>query len=256
MPSQRVYFENQQGHRLAGIIDLPEASPTAFGIFAHCFTCTKDLKAIVRVSRGLAKHGIGMLRFDFTGLGDSRGSFSDSNFSTNLEDIKAAVDWISKEHQAPQLIMGMSLGGAAIMASANNIPSAKAIITLAAPSCTVHLAEFLSKTNPAIESTGEGEVVIGGRTHLMRSQLLESLRSTDLKSAISQIKIPHLVLHSPVDETLDFRHAEEIFALTGGPKSLVTLVGSDHLLVNQPDDVRYVADLIATWSSKFIGPDN
>ena len=253
MPSQRVYFQNQAGERLAGILDLPASSPTSFALFSHCFTCTKDLKAIVRISRGLAKHCIGVLRFDFTGLGDSHGDFSNSNFESNLADIQAAVGWLNAEHESPKLLMGHSLGGAAMMASANKISSAKAIVTLAAPSCTKHLAKFLGQTNPAIETEGVGEVTIGGRTHTIRNQMLESLANFDLAPAIEQIDIPHLIFHSPADETLDFHHAEDIFAKTGGAKSLITLVDSGHLLVNRPDDVGYVSDLIAIWASRFLG---
>lgn len=252
MPSQRVYFENESGVRLSGLLELPE-TPVAFALFSHCFTCTKDLKAIVRISRGLARHGIGVLRFDFTGLGDSHGVFADSNFESNLADIRAAVAWLTGEYGGPQLLLGHSLGGAAMMAAASEIESARALATLASPSCTKHLAEFLDRTNPAIRTSGEGQVTIGGRTHTMKRQLLDSLANNDLKPAIANIRIPHLVLHSPADETLAFRHAEEIFALTGGAKALITLVDSDHLFVNRPSDVTYVADLIATWSKRFLG---
>ncbi|MEM9942892.1 MAG: alpha/beta fold hydrolase [Planctomycetota bacterium] len=248
MPSQRVYFENEAGIRLAGIMDLPQETSKTFALFSHCFTCTKDLKAIVRISRGLARHGIGVLRFDFTGLGDSQGNFSKSNFESNLVDIQSAANWLRDNYSAPQLLLGLSLGGAAMMASTHAVESAKAIATLAAPSCTHHLAEFLAQTNPEIESSGAGEVVIGGRTHLMTSQLLDSLRRFDLKKEIEGIEIPHLILHSPADETLDYRHAEILFELTGGPKSLLTLSGADHLMVNQPQDVGYVADMIAGWT--------
>ena len=260
MPSHRVYFENQSGIRLAGIIELPnpaefpETRPQAFAVFSHCFTCTKDLKAIVRVSRGLAKHNIGVLRFDFAGLGDSHGDFSLSTIESNLSDIQAAIAWLAAEYQSPQLLVGHSLGGAAMMASTNSIPSAKAIATIAAPSCTKHLAALLGKQSPSIESDGIGTVTIGGRTHTIRSQLIDSLRDFDLSTAIQNITIPHLILHSTADQTLEYRHAEDIFALTGGAKSLITLVGSDHLLVNQPKDVGYVADLIATWSKRFFAP--
>ena len=252
MPSHRVYFESHSGIRLAGIVDQPTTEPRAFALFAHCFTCSKDLKVIVRISRGLAKHGFGVLRFDFTGLGDSHGEFSHSRFETNLDDIQSAADWLASEHHAPQLLIGHSLGGASMMASAGAIPSAKALVTVAAPSCTKHLARFLGSSNPNIEADGHGEVTIGGRTHLIRRELLDSLDGFDLKAAIEKIRIPHMVMHSPVDETLVFRHAEEIFAWTGGPKSFVTLEGADHLLVNQPEDVGYVADLIAAWSSRII----
>lgn len=252
MPSRRVHFENSLGIRLAGIVDFPTSDPRGFILFAHCFTCTKDLKAIVRISRGLAKHGFGVLRFDFTGLGDSHGDFSQSLFETNLADIQAAANWLANEHQAPQLLIGHSLGGAAMMASVSSLPSAQGLVTVAAPSCTKHLAKFLGDVNPEINSSGIGKVTIGGRTHSIRRELLESLQGFDLRSSIEKIAVPHLVLHSPVDETLDFRHAEEIFAWTGGPKSFVTLDGSDHLLVNQPDDVGFVADLIATWSKRYL----
>ena len=252
MPTFRVNFENNSGNRLAGIIDVPETQPKAFALFSHCFTCTKDLKAIVRVSRGLAGHNFGVLRFDFTGLGDSHGDFSESNFESNLADIQAAAQWLASEHQAPQLLIGHSLGGAAMMASVRSIPSAKAIATIAAPSCTKHLAEFLARQNPSIEGSGVGQVTIGGRTHSIRSQMLESLRNFNLTNAIQQISIPHLILHSPADETLDYSHAEEILTNSGGAKSLITLAGSDHLLVNQPEDVGYVSDLIATWSGRFL----
>lgn len=252
MPSKRVYFENESGIRLSGILDLPDGPPKSFALFSHCFTCTKDLKAIVRISRSMAKHGIGVLRFDFTGLGDSQGDFSNSNFESNLADIRAAVNWLAKEQTAPSILMGLSLGGAAMMASASSVDSAKAVVTLAAPSCTHHLAEFLAKTNPKIESEGIGEVVIGGRTHSIRKQMLESLRVFDLKSAIENISVPHLVFHSPADETLDFQHAEEIFAMTGGSKSMITLAGADHLMVSHPDDVGYVAEMIVTWAGRNI----
>lgn len=253
MPSQRVTFKNQSGIQLAGIVDLPDDPPRGFALFAHCFTCTKDLKAIVKISRRLATHGIGVLRFDFTGLGNSGGDFSQSNIQTNMSDIAAANDWLAKEHQPPELLIGHSLGGAAMMAMVGKIESARSIATLASPSGTKHLAKFLESQNPDIRQLGVGEVVIGGRSHTMRTQLLDSLSEFDLKPLIQQISIPHMVLHSPVDKTLAFKHAEEIFAWTGGAKSLITLDGSDHLLINQPEDVNYVADLIATWSSKWMG---
>ncbi len=198
----------------------------------------------------MAHHGIGVLRFDFTGLGNSKGNFSETNFETNIADIRAAVTWMAAEHQAPKILMGHSLGGAAMMASAPSIDSAVGIVTLAAPSCTKHLGDFLSRQNPAIEASGEGEVEIGGRTYVMRQQLLDSLRGRDLKTEIAKIKLHHLIFHSRQDETLDFRHAEEIFAMTRGAKSLITLDGSDHLLVNQRQDAEFVADQIALWSSR------
>ena len=189
MPSQRVYFSNPRGQRLAGIIDLPGEQPSGIALFSHCFTCTKDLKAIVRVSRGLSRHGIAVLRFDFRGLGDSHGVFAESNFETNLEDIQSAVQWLGENYSPPQLLIGHSLGGAAMMASVAAIPSAKSLVTLAAPSDTKHLAEFLAKSNPQIEATGSGEVVIGGRSHQITTQLLASLRQQEMQ-VISVTQLP------------------------------------------------------------------
>ncbi len=231
---------------------MPTVAPHAFALFSHCFTCTKDLKSIVRISRHLARHGFGVLRFDFTGLGDSQGDFSHSNFETNLLDIEAAVGWLSSHHEPPQLLVGHSLGGAAMMASVSKIPSARCLVTLASPCETEHLAEFLVSQNPAIETDGQAQFLIGGRNLTMRSQLLESFRNRDLRHEIASLTIPHLILHSPVDETLAFQHAEQIFSLTGGPKSLVTLDGADHLLVNQPEDISFVGNLISLWSTRFI----
>jgi putative redox protein len=251
MPSQKIKFTNDKGIQLAGILDLPDDVPRAYAIFSHCFTCTKDLKAIVRISRGLAKHGIGVLRFDFTGLGESAGDFSETNFETNLADIQSAAHWLGSHYQPPQLLIGLSLGGAAMMASASRIPSATGLVTLAAPSCTKHLAEFLANEDPTIEHSGGGEVTIGGRSFPVKPQLLESLRNRELAEEIAAIKIHHLIIHSPNDETLGFHHAEEIFSMSGGVKTFLTLEGADHLIVNQPSDVGFIADQIDLWSRRF-----
>ena len=249
--SHRVTFPNHAGDPLVGVLDTCDR-PRYYAIFSHCFTCSKDLKAIVRISRRLAEHGIGVLRFDFTGLGDSHGVFADSNFETNQQDILSAVDWLVANYEGPEILIGHSLGGTALMASTHSIPSARALATLASPSNTHHLVDTLLRLNPSIEVDGQGEVVIGGRTHLVKTQLLDSLRRQDMRTHIESIKIPHLVLHSPTDETLSYSHAENMFEWTGGPKAFVTLPGSDHLLVNQPEDVGYVADLIAVWAKRFL----
>lgn len=251
MPSQRIYIENSAGDRLAGIIEIPTEPPLGFALFAHCFTCTKDLKAIVRICRGLAKQNIGVLRFDFTGLGDSHGVFADSNFETNQADILSAVDWMAQNYEAPKLLIGHSLGGTALMATTQQIPSATSLVTLASPANTHHLVDTLLRLNPNIERDGAGEVVIGGRTHLVRTQLLESLRNKKMQPLIEAIKIPQLVLHSPADEMLSISHAYDIFNWTGGAKAFVTLPGSDHLLINQPQDVGFVSDLIASWATRY-----
>lgn len=251
MSSQRVTFENESGIRLAGIIDTAEGTPLAYAVFAHCFTCTKDLKAIVKISRQLAKQSISVLRFDFSGLGNSGGRFEESNFETNLADLRAAVNWLSETHAAPQLLIGHSLGGAAAMASVQGFESVKALATLAAPSCTAHLADFLASQNPAIETSGAGTVTIGGRDHMITTQLLASLRGYDLETPIRAIQVPHLILHSPEDATVAYSCAQDLFEWTSGAKTLLGLPGSDHLLLNQRQDANWVADCIAVWAGRF-----
>lgn len=252
MPSTRVRFENSRGISLSGIIDWPDQPTEKIALFSHCFTCTKDLKAIARISRNLAKHDLAVLRFDFTGLGDSKGSFSDSNFETNCDDILSAARFLAEEHQAPRLLIGHSLGGAAMITVAPEIESAQAISTLASPSDTFHLADFLLNQNPKIGAEGEGEVTIGGRTYTMKMQLLDSLRRQPMEERLAALKLPYLIFHSPSDATLDYEHATQVHAKAGGPTSIITLDGSDHLLVDRPDDVQFVAELIYQWSSRYL----
>lgn len=250
--SERVYFKNADGIRLAGILDYNQAGNRAYALFSHCFTCNKDLKAIVKISRRLAEHGIAVLRFDFEGLGDSKGSFSDSNFETNLRDVRAAVEFLTTHHKSPQLLIGHSLGGAAMLTLAEEIKSAKALTTIASPSTTKHLVEHLSSVSPSIVSEGEGEVVIGGRTWVIKKQFLENLAQYDLYRALDELTKPHFIIHPSTDETLPYWHAEKMFELTGGPKSLLTLDDSDHLLVNRADDAVYVANMIANWFERYV----
>ena len=250
--SEKVFFENDSGIRLCGIIDRPTEAGRATALFSHCFTCTKDLKAIVKISRKLAENGIAVLRFDFTGLGDSRGNFSDTNFENNCEDVLAAVKKMATEIAPPSILIGHSLGGAAMMTMAAQIVSTKALVTIASPSTTIHLADYLAQTNPDIVEKGKGEVVIGGRTYLLKKQLLDNLRKQDLPSSLGNLQIPHLIFHPSNDDTLPYWHAEKMFELTGGPKSMVTLDDSDHLLVERKDDCDYVARMISSWLSRFI----
>ena len=253
MPVRRVQFESQstQGPaiKLAGILDLPDEEPIATALFAHCFTCTKDIKAIARISRFLSGFGIAVLRFDFQGLGTSGGVFADSNFLTNLDDIRSAVTFLSSEIAAPKLLIGHSLGGAAMMAIAPEFDSAEAIVTLASPSDTNHLVKTLSRLSPEIETQGEGDVQIGGITHHVKKQMLDVLSSYDLPARIKQLALPHLIFHSLTDETVAFDHARNLLQWTGGKKMLVTLGDSDHLFINHPGDVKMIAGFINSWYS-------
>lgn len=249
--SERVRFPNQQGIDLAGILEWPSGEAERFAIFAHCFTCGKDLKAIVRISRQLAALGTAVLRFDFTGLGDSRGDFSRTTFHDNQADLIAAVEFLTRHHRAPEWLIGHSLGGAAVLACADRVPSATALVNIASPANTRHLAEYLARTNPEIESRGAGEVVIGGRPHLIRREMLAALRETDLPAILRELELPLLIFFSPLDETLPWQHGREMFELAAGPTSFITLDGADHLLVNQPRDTPFVARMIDLWSRRF-----
>jgi len=251
MPTERVTFENHQGVSLAGIIDRPEGEASLTAVWAHCFTCTKDLKATVKISRALAAAGIAVLRFDFTGLGGSQGNFSETNFQTNIQDLDSAVHWMVEHSGQVDFLIGHSLGGAASMALAMDLESVKAVVTLASPSETFHLADVLQGLNRAIETDGVGDVVIGGITHTVAKQMLDTLRSFDLQAAVNGLKKPHLILHSTADKTVDYRHALQLFNAAGGAKSLITLNGSDHLLVNRKGDTEDVAKMIELWARQW-----
>ena len=260
MPSKRISFQSSDGLELAGVIEMPEQEPLASAIFAHCFTCSKDLKATVRVSRQLASLGFLTLRFDFRGVGDSQGQFEHSNFQTNVADLCSAIDWLAETHQPPKVMIGHSLGGAAAMAVAARAGVAEsgplsqltALVTLAAPSDTSHLAEFLLSQNPDIQSTGVGDVSIGGKAWPISMQLIESLKHSDLEHEIQQIRMPHLILHSPDDATVAYRHAQTLLQRSGGLTSLISLDDSDHLLVKQKQDVAFVANVITTWAKRYV----
>jgi putative redox protein len=232
---------------LAGILDLPDDQPKYTCVFAHCFTCTKDIKAIARISRRLSSYGVAVLRFDFQGLGGSGGEFSDSNFLTNLNDIRAAVEFLTSEVEAPRLLVGHSLGGAAMMATAAEFESANGLVTLAAPSDTTHLVKTLLRLNPAIGTDGQGDVVIGGMKHHVKKQMLEVLEKFDLPAKVKKLDIPHLIFHSKEDQTVDWQHAEKLLEWTNGPKALITPGDSDHLFIENSNDVKMIADFIHAW---------
>ncbi len=259
--SERVTFPGSHGNLLAGIIDLPVATPSNFILFSHCFTCNKDLKAIVRISRRLAEHGWGVLRYDFSGLGNSEGDFSKSNFTTNRADLFAAADFLGNHHLAPTLLIGHSFGGAASLSCAEEIASARGVVCLAAPSDTQHLANLLVRRNPDIERLGVGQVDIGGRLFDIDKQMIDDLRAHDLPAWISRLTKPVQIFHSMVDETLGFEHALRIFSLVSNrgedqPPSpgatLITLPNSDHLLTNHPADIPFVAESIHVWLKRLI----
>ncbi len=251
--SQRVTFPGAFGHQLAARLDRSDEPPKACALFAHCFTCSKDLKATARISRALVERGIAVLRFDFTGLGESEGDFADTNFSSNLEDLLAAVEYLRAHHQAPKLLIGHSLGGAAVLASAARVPETVAVATLGAPSDTAHLGEGILRSAPELEAKDEAEVVLAGRPFRIRRQLLDDLREQSVLSAVRRLDKALLILHSPVDEVVDVDHARRIFQAAKHPKSFVSLGDADHLLIRDPADARYVAEVLAAWAGRYLG---
>jgi putative redox protein len=250
--TRRVRFAGASGGTIAGRLELPAGVARSCAVFAHCFTCSKDLKAVVRISRALAERGIGVLRFDFTGLGESDGEFAETDFNTNIDDLVAAAEFMRVEVGAPQLLIGHSLGGAAVLAAASRLDEAEAIVTIGAPSSTRHLSESLLRASPELASEGRVEVELGGRKVGVGRELVEDLARRDLGEDIASLGRPLLILHSPVDETVGIDHAAKIYKAARHPKSFVSLDGADHLLLERDEDSRFVAEIIAAWASRYV----
>ena len=250
--STKITFPGSLDGSLAARLDLPAHAPHAYALFAHCFTCSKDSLAAVRVSRALTERGIAVLRFDFTGLGGSEGEFANTNFSSNVDDLVAAANWLREQHAAPKLLIGHSLGGAAVLAAARAIPEAAAVATIAAPADPDHIRRLLASSVEAIERDGEAQVALGERTFIIRKQLLDDLAAQKLHETIGALGKALLVLHSPRDTLVNIDNASRIFTAAKHPKSFVSLDAADHLLT-QKDDAVYVADVLAAWSSRYIG---
>lgn len=236
--------------RLAGIIDMPEGTPLAFAIFAHCFTCGKDFLPGARVSRGLAQKGIATLRIDFAGLGKSSGEFSDSSFLTNVDDLIIAADWLRTHHQAPALLVGHSLGGAAVLAAASKIKEIKAVATIGAPAEPEHVQHLFADAITEIEQYGEAQINLGGRPFRIGKKFLDDFQQHQQLEILNQLQdIEALIMHSPTDQIVGLDNAGIIYSALKHPKSFIALPGADHLLT-RPRDAQYVVDLISTWSSR------
>jgi putative redox protein len=255
MRSSRVSFPNHDGQQLAALLDRPvDDEPIAYALMAHCFTCSKNYKGVSRISRALARQGIAVLRFDFTGLGESEGAFSDTTFSSNVDDLLAAVRFMEGEFAAPKLLIGHSLGGAAVLAAAGRIPSATAVATIAAPSSPAHLLRHIGTDLHTITTEGEAEVNIGGRPFRIRREFVEDIGESGLEKAVAELDRALLVFHSPVDPVVGIDNATEIFVNAKHPKSFVSLDTADHLLTDA-DDANYVGAVIAAWARRYIdGP--
>jgi alpha/beta superfamily hydrolase len=250
-PNHRIEFEGAQGDMLAARLDMPEGPVRAYALFAHCFTCGKDLTAAYRIAHALAERGIAVLRFDFTGLGHSEGEFANTNFSSNVEDLVRAAAWLREHHRAPALLIGHSLGGAAVLAAAPAIPESKAVVTIAAPSEPKHLERILPGAIDEIERDGAATVQLAGRSFTMKRQFLEDIRAHKLQAQLPELGRALLVMHSPKDELLGLEHAHGIFTAARHPKSFLSLVDADHLLTNA-DDADYAASMIAAWADRHL----
>lgn len=252
MPQERITFAGSTGAELEARLDLPDSRPRAFALLAHCFTCGKDSAATARISRGLVAAGIGVLRFDFTGLGRSEGDFADTGFTSNVDDLVAAARAARAHGHAPDLLVGHSLGGAAVLAAASRIEDARAVVTIAAPFEPEHaLAQFGVDDLEKIDLQGAATVTLAGREFRVGRGLLEDLRTARLDDAIVHLGRPLLVMHSPVDSVVGIESASRIFRLALHPKSFVSLGGADHLLSDR-EDADFAGRVIAAWSSRHV----
>ena len=253
MPTERFQFAGTGGHQLAAALDLPDGAITAYALFAHCFTCSKDVLAAKRIAAALAAKGIAVLRFDFTGLGSSEGDFANSTFSSNVADLVLAADHLRQTRSAPAVLIGHSLGGAAILAAAGQIPEAKAVVTIAAPSDAAHVTGLFKERIEDIRKHGEVEVSLAGRPFRIKREFLDDVAEQSLTAQIAKLHKALLVMHSPTDDTVGIDNATHIFVAAKHPKSFVSLAGADHLLSQRRDSV-YVADVIAAWAERYIEP--
>jgi len=252
---EKVTFTGALGDELAARLDLPDRRPIAFALFAHCFTCSKDSVAASRIARELTLHGIAVLRFDFTGLGDSDGEFANSNFSSNVADLIAAADHLRASHEAPSILIGHSLGGAAVLAAAADVPEARAVCTIGAPADPAHVAKHFRDAHEEIAAEGCAVVELAGRPFAVKQQFLEDIAGQTLETKIAAMRKALLIFHSPLDQVVDIDNAAAIFVAAKHPKSFVSLDHADHLLTD-PADAIYVADLIATWARRYTDPNH
>jgi putative redox protein len=251
--TEDVSFPGAAGHALAARLDAPSgARPRAYALFAHCFTCSKESKAATFISEALTDAGIAVLRFDFTGLGGSEGEFANTTFSSNVGDLVAAAEWLERERAAPAILVGHSLGGAAVLAAAARMPKAAAVATINAPADPAHVAGLLQGARAGIDARGEAEVALAGRKFRIRREFLEDAAAQRLSEAIAGLGRALMVFHAPRDTVVPIEHASRIFLAARHPKSFVSLDDADHLLTRRADG-RYVGAVLAAWASRYLG---
>ncbi|MBI3707243.1 MAG: OsmC family protein [Proteobacteria bacterium] len=249
--SEKVTFAGANGVTLAARLERPAGQPRAYALFAHCFTCSKDVFAATRIAGGLAERGIAVLRFDFTGLGASEGDFANTNFSSNVADLLAAAEHLRRAHEAPKILIGHSLGGAAVLAAAGKVPEAEAVATIGAPADPAHVRHLLKDSIADIAANGEAEVAIAGRSFRIRKQFLDDIAAQNLQAAIGALRKALLIFHAPRDQTVGIENAGLIFQAARHPKSFVSLDDADHLLTRHEDAI-YVADVLAAWATRYL----
>jgi uncharacterized OsmC-like protein/fermentation-respiration switch protein FrsA (DUF1100 family) len=248
--SRKVTFPGFDGSLLAARLDVP-SKPRAFALFAHCFTCGKDILAASRVAAGLAARGIAVLRFDFTGIGSSEGEFANTNFSSNVADLLAAADYLRGSHSAPSLLIGHSLGGAAVLAAASRVPEATSVVTIGAPSSAAHITRQFGTHVDEIREKGKAQVNLAGRTFTVAKQFLDDVAEQNILHSLANLRRALLVCHAPRDEIVSIENASAIFAAARHPKSFLSLDTADHL-VSQREDAAYLADVVAAWASRYL----
>src|ERR1044071_6829111 len=251
MPSERFDFPNAGGEKLSALLDRPTGQPVAYALFAHCQPFGKDNLAAKRIAEGLTSRGIAVLRFDFTGLGASEGEFANTTFSSNVADLVAAADHLRTMYRAPGLLIGHSLGGAAVLAAARHCPEARAVATIAAPADPAHVKGLFREHIPEIEEKGEREVALAGRTFRIRKEFLDDVAGQKLHDCVANLRKALLVMHSPTDDLVGIENASAIFTAAKHPKSFISLGGADHL-ISKRADATYVADVIAAWSERYL----
>ena len=252
MRSQKLKFTNADGDTLVAQLEMPiDQKPVAFALFAHCFTCNKNLTAAKNISRSLAEEGFGVLRFDFSGLGESEGDFADTNFSSNVDDLISAAGFMEEKYQAPKLLVGHSLGGAAVYFAGAKLESVEAVASIGAPSSPSHVEHLLKSDIDRIEKEGKAEVEIAGRRFMIKKQFLDDLETHTMAETVKELRKPILLLHSPQDNVVGIQNAREIYESAMHPKSFISLDGADHLLSDKRDS-KYAGQVIASWAERYI----
>lgn len=244
--TQKYDFKNSKGETLSGRLEMPAEPPRAFALFAHAFTTSKNILASTRIARALSENGIAVLRFDFTGLGDSEGDFAETNFSSNVDDLRSAYHALEKDFEAPQILIGHSLGGAAVLKISPDLEAVKAVVTVGAPSDVSHVSHHFADSMNEIEKEGKASVDLYGRVFTIKKQFITDITGHSILDGLSKSKKAYLIFHSPLDNTVSVKHAGRIYEALSHPKSFVSLDDADHL-VTRPHDARFIAEVVSSW---------